>query len=383
MSQHDAFDRILALLHEAAFDDAHWPATAALIDEACGIKGNGLVVGEGPDDDVRIALARLCYRGERRPDLEREYFDRYHPHDERLPRLRQLPDGHLVHVPELYTEQELKTSPTYNEALHRSGAQNGLITRLEGLDGSRIVWCTADPLEAGGWGSAQVELIERLVPHIRRFVQVRQALSSAEALGASLFDLLDNTQVGVIQLDRRGRIVEMNDRARALLRQGDGLLDQRGFLDTWLPADRDHLRELVARTLPTFGGRAPASGSMTVRRSPGMPRLVVHVSPVGVRQTDFGARRVAALVLVVDPARRPRIAPELVAETLGLTPAESQVAALLAEGRTVRDIAAATGRLETSVHWHLKHIFHKQGISRQADLVRLVLSLAEFSEPRR
>ena len=363
-------------------------ATAALIDEACGIKacgikGNGLVVGEGPDDDVRIALARFCYRGERRPDLEREYFDRYHPHDERLPRLRQLPDGHLVHVPELYTEQELKTSPTYNEALHRSGAQNGLITRLDGLDGSRIVWCTADPLEAGGWGSAQVELIERLVPHIRRFVQVRQALSSAEALGASLFDLLDNTQVGVIQLDRRGRLVEMNDRARALLRQGDGLLDQRGSLDAWLPADRDHLRELVAWALPTFGGRAPASGSMMVRRSPGTPRLVVRIIPVGSHQTDFGVRRVAALMLVVDPARRPKISPELVAAALGLTPAESQVAALLAEGRTVRDIAAATGRLETSVHWHLKHIFHKQGISRQADLVRLVLSLAEFSEPRR
>jgi len=51
------------------------------------------------------------------------------------------------------------------------------------------------------------------------------------------------------------------------------------------------------------------------------------------------------------------------------------VAVMLAEGKTIRDIAAATGRSVTTVKWHLGHVFAKTGISRQADLVRLVLSL--------
>ncbi len=37
-----------------------------------------------------------------------------------------------------------------------------------------------------------------------------------------------------------------------------------------------------------------------------------------------------------------------------------------------------TGRKEDTVYWHLKRIYHKLDISRQADLVRLVLSVAEF-----
>ena len=49
-------------------------------------------------------------------------------------------------------------------------------------------------------------------------------------LGDSLTQLLDNTQVGVIDLDRRGRVVEANDRARFLLRHGNGLHDRDGFL---------------------------------------------------------------------------------------------------------------------------------------------------------
>ena len=50
---------------------------------------------------------------------------------------------------------------------------------------------------------------------------------------------------------------------------------------------------------------------------------------------------------------------------LGLTPAETEIAVLLAEGRTVRDIAATTGRGYSTVQTHLKHIFTKLGISRR------------------
>ena len=40
MSEGDTFDRILASLHEAALDDAYWPAASALIDDAVRAKGH-------------------------------------------------------------------------------------------------------------------------------------------------------------------------------------------------------------------------------------------------------------------------------------------------------------------------------------------------------
>ena len=45
----------------------------------------------------------------------------------------------------------------------------------------------------------------------------------------------------------------------------------------------------------------------------------------------------------------------------------------------MREIAETTGRKESTVHWHLKQIYDKQGLSRQADLVRLGLSVAELA----
>ena len=378
MSDQDAFDRILAALHAATLDTAQWPATSALLDEACGMQGNALLISEGPPDAARVLFFGLYYRGQRRVDWEREYLDIYHPIDERMPRARRLPDSHLVHVTELYTAEELQTSPTYNEALPRANAQDSLNVRLDGLDGSSIGWSLQDPVASDGWASSQLTLLKGLLPHLRHFVRVQQTLAKAQALGASVTELLDNARVGVIHLDRHGRIVAANDRARAILRRGDGVADRGGFLHARVPADQARLERLVAAALPTSSVPA-VGGSMTLRRASRLARFVVHVKPVGIPQRDFGARRVAALVLITEPGRLPHIDPALVAATLGLTPVESQLAVWLAEGRTVRAIAAATGRTAGSIYWSLHQIYRKQGLSRQADLVRLVLSVAEFA----
>ena len=378
MIRQDVYERVLASLYDAMLDDTHWPATSALIDEACGITSNCLLVGEGPPDDLRVLTVGLYYRGQRHEDLEREYLEVYHPIDERIPRFRQLPDSHLVHVKDLYTAEELKTSPTYNEILLRSQYQNGLNVRLDGPDTSHISWGLGDPVASDGWGSSEIATIKRLLPHIRQFIRVRQALVRAEAHETTVTALLDNPRIGVLHLDRRGQIIAVNDRARSILRHGDGLSARDGvLLGARKAADRLHLEGLVASALPV-GGAIAVSGSMLLGRSSGLPPFVVHVKPVAVPQPDYGARHVAALVLIVEPGSQHRIDPGLVATTLGLTPMESRVAAGLAEGRSVDEMAGAMGNTKHAVYWHLQRIYRKLSISRQAELVRLVLPLADL-----
>ncbi len=377
MSDQDAFDQILASLYEAMLDDTLWPTTSALIEEACGTKGTALLVEAGPVDNPQFLFGQGCSRGQDRSEWIREYGEQYYAIDESVPRVRQLPDSRVVHITELYTTEELKTSPTYNEALRRYGSQDGLNVHLAGPDGSHITWALADPVTPGGWAAPQLALLKGLLPHIRQFIRVRQTLVNAEALSTSVTDLLDTTRIGVIQLDRQGRIIEANDRARHILRHGDGLSDRGGELRVRTPADQERFGQLLAGALPTSNAVA-VSGSMTLRRTSMRPSFVVHVKPVVAPQPDFGAQRVAALVLLVEPGHQSRLDPGLVAETLGLTLTESQIAIWMAEGRSVREIAAATGRRPDSIRWHLKQIYHKQGLAGQADLVRLLLSLTEF-----
>ncbi len=381
MSERDTFERILASLHEAALDDTRWPTASALIDDALGVHGNSLaIIDVRSSEDIQVNYLGLFLHGQQNRELEREYFEVYYPLDERVPRLRELPHSRLNHMSEFYTAEELKSSLLYNEYLPRVHGQNCINVRLDGPDDLNICWIVHDPVDGEDWTSARLDFIRRLLPHIRQYMSVRQALANAGALSASLTELLDTTGLSIIQLDPRGRIVEVNDRARDLLRTGDDLFDRSGFLFARRPEDNAHLQELLKRALPSFRTQG-VGGSTVVRRESALP-LLMHINPVERQSTDSHVWPVAALVLVVDPASRTLIVPAMAGEVFGFSEAESRVAVLMADGMSVREIAAATGRKESTIRWHVKRMFAKHGLSREAELVRLVLSLSNSSEYR-
>ena len=377
MIQHGTLDHIVDALNGAMLDDARWADTSALIDECFRTEGNVLTFGEDlSSGGVEIFFSKWYFRGVDRPAWQRDYFLNYYAEDEHLPRMRALPDAKIVPIDQLFSELELKTSRMYNEAMACFGAQKGLTTRLDGPGGSRIVWEIANPIDASGWSASQIDLIARVLPHLRQYVRVRSALVDAGALGMSADELLGNARIGVIQLDLRGRIVEANDSATELLRRDDGLTHRDGALRAARPADSDRLQALMAQALPRFGVQG-SSGSMIVRRSL-LPSLALHVRPVANRESDYRARHVAALVLTVDPVDQARVDPSLAEAALGLTPTETEIALLLAQGRTPRQIAVATGRGYSTVRTHLKHMFAKLGVSRQFEVVQLVLALSRL-----
>ena len=80
MSEREAFDRILASLHEAALDRARWPTASALIDDALRTHGSSMVFGDGRTEaDIQIFFAWSFFRGQRDRELERDYFENYYP----------------------------------------------------------------------------------------------------------------------------------------------------------------------------------------------------------------------------------------------------------------------------------------------------------------
>ena len=384
MSGRDLFGRILESLNAGVFDDAQWAATSGLVDEFCGAKGNHLVLGDGAAPGrIDIFFAWFCYRGERRADLEREYFEFYQGADERLLRIKRLADGQLAPVRELFSEEEKKTSALYNELMVRTEAQGGLNARLAGPGGSCIVWSFADPVAAEGWSSAQVERIGSLLPHVRHFVRVRQALAGANALGASLTGLLDHVGTGRHPARPAGA-GDGGQRPRpGPPARGCGA-HRPGRRAARRPARRGRGAPGVARPRPALCRR---SGRR--RLDDGAARAIgiaarAACEPCSAKAGRRRARRRPARWCSRSSRRRgPASTGSAWASLLGLTPRESHLALALAEGRTVQDVARETGRSVNTVRWHLQHIYTKLGLSRQAEVVRVVTALADVPGVRR
>lgn len=376
----DPFDLILAALNAAALDKERWPKADRLIGEINGMRGSALALFDGRSRvDGTPFLMRICLDGQRRRDWERRYFEDYYAEDERIPHFARREPGHITPTGDLFTDAEKKLSPTYNELLVATKAQAGLNMRIESQPGPPVIWIACDPVERRGWSHDQVRLLERLQPHVHQFALVSHALAEAEVRGTATAQLLASPRLGVIHLDRRGRIAEANDRALEILRQGDSLTDRDGFLQTGKLEEDIELSRLLARALPPFKGQGSA-GSMRVTRLSSLKQLALHITPVGDDYPHFRTRRFAAIVLVLDPTSRTWVDPAQLEILLGLTPVESRLAVALAAGRTPFDIARESGRAEDTVRWHVKQIYGKLGISRQVDLVRQVLSLEGFDD---
>ena len=375
MAAEDKFERVLVNLYKAALGDVTWVSAAALINDMLRTSGHSVTYAEvGPGGEPEIHLSRFFLGTEHRDDLEHLYYRDYFWRDEAIPRLYGLRDGELVRKSDLYTDQEKKTSAVYNEFRRVNGTQNGLFMGLEAMDGCSTVLSFGDSTERGGWGHDQIRAIRRLAPHIRQFGRVRRAMADAKALGASLMELLENRRSGIIQLDRRGRILEASDRARSILLKRDGLRDEKGVLAAGHQGENAELQRLLAQALPPYGVQG-TGGSMKITRRKARAPLVLEIHPVRGMDADYRGWQVRALVLVVDTAARPRVDPDLAAAVLGLTPMESRVAVAVVTGQTVAGTADALDCAESTAKTHLKRVYRKLGIRKQTDLVRRVLSL--------
>ncbi|MDE2982808.1 MAG: helix-turn-helix transcriptional regulator [Gemmatimonadota bacterium] len=377
MTREDRFSRLVEHMYKAALAEGRWGSVAGLINDVTSTSGHSLTyVDAAVGLQSQIWLSQFFVDSERREDLRQLYFGDYYLRDEAIPRLAGLSDGELVHKANLYTDHEKKESAVYAFRT-RHQTEDGLFMGIDGLDGTAIVWSCGNSTRRDGWGHDQIRTIKRLAPHIRQFSRVRRAMARANALGASFAEMLENKRLGLVQLDGRGRILEASDRARAVLLKRDGLRDDRGVLVAVHKGENEELQRLLARVSPPFGGQG-TGGSMKITRKEALSPLVLEIHPVQAMWTDPGTRQVRALVLVVDPALRAAVDPELAAAALGLTPVESRVAVAMASGQTVAGTALALGCAESTVKTHIKRVYRKLGIHKQTELVQRVLSLDAF-----
>jgi DNA-binding CsgD family transcriptional regulator len=166
----------------------------------------------------------------------------------------------------------------------------------------------------------------------------------------------------------------MNKAAEELIERGDTLKIKKNHLTAGTAQSADRLSYAVNASL--MGLAPPRIGSHMVAL-PGREGggLVASVLPLNWREAGnpLGGLPGSAAVLVQDGSQLPEVAGEALAELYGLTPAELRVSMEVARGLNLKQIAEHLGLSENTIKTHLQHVFSKTGVTRQADLARLIL----------
>jgi DNA-binding CsgD family transcriptional regulator len=216
-----------------------------------------------------------------------------------------------------------------------------------------------------------------LAPHIRRAVLIGRVIDLKTAEAATFADTLDGLAAGMFLVNADARIVHANASARAMLAARDVLHAAGDRLAANDPQTDHALRDifLAAGNSDAALGVKGVAVPLTARDG---ERHVGHVLPLtsGARRRAGASYAAAAALFVHKAAMDIPSPPEVIAKTFKLTPSELRVLLALVKIGGAPEVAEALGVAETTVKFHLKHLFEKTGTGRQADLVKLVAGFA-------
>lgn len=214
------------------------------------------------------------------------------------------------------------------------------------------------------------------LPHFQRAVHLHARLDGLSCERQVLAGSMRRFALGMITLGRDGGVREINGEAARLLDARDGLAIEDGrIVGTGEVQDRV-LRRLVDGVLIEAADDAPALiGSARLARSSGRPGLGIVARAVPASEIADGAPPPAAVLFLRDPESNGITAVhEAVRRRYGLTRTEADLALCLTDGCTIDDAAERLGLGRDAVRAHLRGIFSKTGVTRQAALVQMLLN---------
>ncbi|MDZ4790345.1 MAG: helix-turn-helix transcriptional regulator [Hyphomicrobiales bacterium] len=210
-----------------------------------------------------------------------------------------------------------------------------------------------------------------VLPHLQRAGRIGAARQFQDTKNAALTDTLAGLATAVFLVRADAKIVFANAAAQTMLSEMRVVRGYHSLLTAVCPDANVVLRHTFAAAALGDGAASGAIAAPIVTKDG--ERWIAHVLPLqsGARRDGADVYAVAAVFVRKVAVDTPR-ALEGMSKLYRLTAGELRVLQALGEGCSVAAAADMLGVTESTVKTHLRHLFEKTGVNRQADLIKLL-----------
>lgn len=345
--------------YEAAIVPGLWPEVLGGIAEASGSFGTILFTVDTLGQGRSLASPGIA-------GLWQEWVaEGWTARSVRAPRLLALNRPGWVRDLDILTPEEIESLPEYVDFLRPRGLKWGAATDIPLPSGDRAIFSLERMARQGPFAADTVMLLDGLRSHLARAAMMTTRL--AEERLRTAVETLTLLGLPAVALAADGTV-----------RLANALFESEQTVWTTRGEDRLALADRRAAVLFRSVLQSPetlrAGRSIALESRDGEERAVLHLIPVLGSARDIFSNT-AALAVLTKPGAAAGVATPLLRALFDLTPAEADLAAALAAGETLEDIAARQGRGIETLRSHLKKVRQKTGCRRQPELVALLAGL--------
>ena len=366
----DQFSRLVALVYRGALDPLPWSGAVealhrllqaswvTLILRPASAGHQALMVNMGREGGPHVAAS---------PHINPDVFT--------LDPFMNLPSDRIVTADEMVGESNWLNSEYYRQFCEPAGVRYVMGADIHTEEGSECRFRICRPAEAPPFSSADKALCQMLLPHFENAVRLYTSIDAAESERQLLAGTVDRMLLGTVILDEAGTVLKTNSVAHHILRENDGLRIAQGLLEAGYGAENRDLYRLIKLALQGITSTAGAvSQAMSISRPSGRAKLGLALRSIPQGDWLETRHRPTVAVFIRDPESRSQASREMIQRLFGLTPAESSLALLLADGQSLDEAAVQLGVRKNTARAQLRAIFSKTGVTRQTALVRLLLA---------
>lgn len=278
--------------------------------------------------------------------------------------------GRVLNTSSMLSRERQLRDQFINEFLRPAGHQY-LATGIFAQDGDRFNYFVLNRGDRfGEFEEDTIAGLSEMVPHFQTMFQLRGTMIARDRHLDFFTASMAERGVGLVVLDRSGRVQSMNEVASAICCDNDGLVITGGALAAANADDNRKLQQEIFSLMNSPILSRPGS-TVFVRRRVGRPYRL-QIMPLSLRKYYFAGDGVElAIQIFSEPVAEHGLNATL-ASQFGLSPSEVRVAEHLVAGHPVKRVAQMLGNSVNTIRVHRRNLYRKLGVARHYDLVRLL-----------
>jgi DNA-binding CsgD family transcriptional regulator len=363
------YDELIGAVYSGAMESPPWKSLLELLREQLPAK-NAVLVLRPPSAGNSGAMVHCG-------DNNLVAKESYEAHFFSLDPFVRLDEGTVATAEEVMGRDAWLSSAIYREYLSTIDVRHILgadVYTREGIECRlRITRGQNDP----EFSDDDKAVIRLMLPHLKRAIQLHARIDTLECDRQVFAGTVNRLSLGMICFAQTGEIIEMNQEAKRILAERDGIRLSGNSLYADSTQERRDLNRLIQQAIAGAmqGEESGIVEAMPITRPSGRSRLGLLIRAIPAGPWSESRLRPAAAVFIRDAeATAPQPSQELVRRLFGLTRVESTLALLLVEGLTLDEASERMNIRRNTARTHLRAIFCKTGVTRQTMLVKLLLN---------